>query len=154
MKRFPLTESRTMLPEMPSLPMMQLVTSGAQSVPVVLLTMGTKVKPSVEYVATSPLVPTPARIPAPAMSNSSNSCNVLGVALRSPLAAYHCRSTAVFGDPAQLVLHVAPSSRLTLLEKLVRPWRSEKNRLPLASVASSVSPPPAHVAGLPGPSDP
>src|SRR5437764_8002702 len=59
------------------------------------------------------------------------------------------RSTGVLGTDAQLVCQVAPWSLLTLLLRLVRPWRSEKYRLSPLSTASSVSPPPAQVVGLP-----
>src|SRR3954447_4103086 len=74
---------------------------------------------------------------------------------RLPCTAYHIRSTGVFGTDAQLVDQVAPWLVLTLLDRLVRFCRSEKNRSPLRSIWSSVSPPPCgQVAGLPRPTWP
>jgi hypothetical protein len=57
----------------------------------------------------------------------------------------------VFGTPAQFVFQVAPPSVLTLLEMFVSPCRSEKYRAFPGSTNRSLSPPPAHVWGLPGP---
>src|SRR3954454_24640674 len=136
MSRSWVTGSRTTLPEIPSLPVMQLRTAGTQSAGRAVFTIGVNVSPSVEYVATRALLPAPPPVPAAAASYSSNSWSELVV--RLPLTAYHCRSTGVFGAAAQFVDHVVPSSVLTLLERLVRPCRSVKYRLLPASATRSV----------------
>src|SRR5919197_6250298 len=66
----------------------------------------------------------------------------------SPWTAYHCRSTIVFGTPAQLAVKWAPPSSDRAVAKLARD-RSAKYRWPAESTASSVSPPCVHVGGAP-----
>src|SRR5438094_5693820 len=69
-------------------------------------------------------------------------------AVGSPSSEYHWRSTAVSGTPLLLQVNVRPKSseRATLKFAAVR---SLKYTRPAGSTASSESPPPAHVVGLP-----
>src|SRR3954451_24327306 len=65
------------------------------------------------------------------------------------------RSTGEFGTKTHWVWNVAPWSVLTLLDRLVRVCRSEKEMSPFLSRANSVSPPPCgHVSGFPSPTLP
>src|SRR6266576_2124647 len=65
-----------------------------------------------------------------------------------PSTAYHCRSTAVSDTAVLVQFVVVPWSEERAVLKFCR-VRSAKYRLSALSVASSVSPPPAHVVYFP-----
>ena len=148
MKMSPDAGSTSWLPGSPSLSFTQLaVPVPRHAVLGAALINGAKVRPLWETVSTSWLLPLGSEL----ATASYSSYRLRLPPARVPLCAYHIRSTGVLGAAAQLVVNDVPWSVDTLFDRLVKPCRSEKNMAPFASSCSSVSPPPTHVVGLPGP---